>query len=85
MRVKISSNSASLIEERVVLRCDLAVGLDEVEGHFVPGLHAQERPEGDRPGQAEDLGQERGRCVLVAGVDDGVIELDGHRARDPYG
>ena len=65
-------------EERVVLSCDVAVGIGEVEGHPVVHPDDVEVAERQRSRQAEDLGQERRRLVPVASADDGVVELDGH-------
>src|SRR5581483_7286829 len=68
-------------EEGVVLVEDLAVAVvDEVECDVVVDDDAEERAEGLRLAEAQDLGQERGRDLLVPGVDDRVVELDGHAA-----
>lgn len=45
---------------------------------LVARLHAYERPKRHRGREAENLGQERSRGVLVACVDDGVIQFGGH-------
>jgi len=65
-------------EERIVLGGDLAVGVDEVERHFVARLHAHERPKRHRGREAENFGQERRGSALVACVNDSVIQLGGH-------
>jgi hypothetical protein len=65
-------------EEGVVLGGDVAVTVDEVEGDVVVDLHPEEGAEGLGLGEAEDLGHEGGRDLLVAGGDDGVIQLNGH-------
>src|SRR5688500_5912444 len=59
-------------QEGVVLHLDLLVGLEEGEGHLVRRLDVEEGPEGDRLREAEDLGIEVRRGLLVARVDDGV-------------
>jgi hypothetical protein len=66
-------------EERVVLHLDFhAFGVEERERHFVCDLHVEERAEGNRFFQCEDFGEEARRRARVAGVDDGVVQLDGH-------
>jgi hypothetical protein len=65
-------------QERVVLDLDFLVGLEEVERHLVRGLHTEKRPERHRWTEAEYLREEFGRGALVVGVNDRVVELDGH-------
>jgi hypothetical protein len=66
-------------QEGVVLHLDLhALGVEKVERHLVVHLHAEEGPEGHRFGPPEELGEELGGGTRVAGVHDGVVQLDGH-------
>jgi hypothetical protein len=65
-------------EKRVVLDDEIAVRTDEVERDAVVELHAMERPEPDRLEAPEHLGQKgRGRS-WIAGMNDRVIQVDGH-------
>src|SRR5207237_10779327 len=68
-------------EESGMLRLDLIVRIAEVERHLVRDLDAEERAEGSRLRQAEELGQEIRGFALVAHVDDGVVQLHGHGGR----
>src|SRR5690349_2509587 len=65
-------------QEGVMLRGDLPAGLAEVQRDAVIGLHDEEVPEPGGGRQAEDPGQERGRPLLVAARDDGVVQLHAH-------
>src|SRR5690606_11382578 len=66
-------------QERVVLSGDLVARRGEVEPDAVGGVDLPEVPETARRGQAEQLGEPVRRGVRVAGGDDRVVELDGHR------
>src|SRR5262245_15953853 len=66
-------------EEGVVLRSDVAVlGLQEGERDAVGGVGDEKWPEGLGRRQAEHVGQESRRPVLVATPDDRVVQLDAH-------
>src|SRR3954470_11001895 len=65
-------------QECVVLGVDWSVVVGEVQGDVVVDLYHQERAVRDRLVQAQDLGQERRRLMLVADGHDGVVQLDGH-------
>ena len=68
-------------QESVVLRFGLVVRVAEVERDVVRDFDGEEvRAERHRLRQTEDLGEEVRRLALVAHVDDGVVELDGHGA-----
>src|SRR5437879_6941798 len=70
-------------QERVVLRGDLAVDIVEVQRYAVAGLDHEERSEGGRRLQPEDLGEERRRPLLLPAPHDGVVELHAHRSTLP--
>ncbi len=59
----------------------LVAPVGEVERGPVVGLDDEERTEGHRCGQAEDLAHERGGLVLVGHADDRVVELNSHDLR----
>ena len=80
MRPKIWSNSSSPTEG-VVLRGPLALLVVEVQRHLVPHLDTEEGTERHRFRQPEQVRHEFRRGLLVARVDDGVVELD----RDGFG
>jgi hypothetical protein len=64
-----------------VLRGDLVPAtVHEVQRDAVAGLDRDERPEGRTDLQPENRGQEFGGRSLVAGRDDGVVQLDRHLA-----
>ena len=65
-------------EKGVVLRSDLPGSIQIVESDLVVDFHAHERSERDGFAEAEQLGKECGGGVLVARLDDCVIQLDGH-------
>src|SRR5512144_1890613 len=65
-------------QERLVLRRDRPVVIGEVEGDAVVQMHDEERSEGRRPVEPEDLGEERGRFLFVPGRHDRVVQLDRH-------
>ena len=68
-------------EERVVLRFGLVVRVAEIERHAVRELDGEEiGAERLRRRQSEELSEKLRRRALVAHVDDGVVELDGHGA-----
>jgi len=67
-------------EEGVVLNDELAIRPDEVEGDSVVERDGVKGPEPDRRRSPEDFGQEgRGR-LRIAGVNDRVIQFNGHVA-----
>jgi hypothetical protein len=57
-----------------VLRLHRTVDLDEVERGDLADLDDGEVPEGGRRRQAEELGDEGGRALVIVGGDDGVVE-----------
>ena len=65
-------------EEGVVLRGDGPVGSGEVKADAIGDFYGSEMSEvpGDR--QPQHVGKEGGGLVPLAGVHDGVVELDGH-------
>lgn len=64
-------------EEGVMLGLGLVNG-HVVQGHCVAQADRYEWPELVTDWEAEDVGEEPGGGVLVAGPNDGVVELDGH-------
>lgn len=66
-------------EEGVVLDGEVLVGDDVGQGHMVVELDIPERPEPYRRRAAEHLGEEGCRHQWVAGMNDGVVQFDGHR------
>src|SRR5690606_29147841 len=66
-------------QERVVLGGDLVARRGEVESDAVGGVDLPEVTEAARRGKAEQLGEPVRRGVRIAGSEDRVIELDGHR------
>jgi hypothetical protein len=75
IRPKISSNSASLTSERVVLDGQLFVRADEIQADRIACVHDLKRPERARRGEAQDLRQEgRGRQI-VARMHNRMIQL----------
>ena len=66
-------------EEGVVLRIRRAVVIGEIERDIVVNLHDEKRTERCGFGEAEDLGQESGRFLLVPDADDRMVQLDAHQ------
>ena len=65
-------------QERVVLGPDVVTGVDERECDLVGSRHLDERTPSVRGRQAEDLGEELGRTLVVTRVHDRVIEANCH-------
>ncbi|OLT04931.1 hypothetical protein BJF90_20975 [Pseudonocardia sp. CNS-004] len=65
-----------------MLRHHVTLGVEEVEADAVGQLQHGERAERSRRGQPEHLADEPGLGVLVVGVDDGVVQFDGHAHQD---
>src|SRR5579885_3071569 len=65
-------------QERIMLRLDLPAGIDEIQGQFVADRDQGKGTEEDRRREAEDLAQEQGRGLPVAGRHDRMIELGCH-------
>ena len=64
-----------------MLLLDLVIGVAEIERHAVRELDGEEiRAERLRRRQPEEPGEKLRRLALVAHVDDGVVQLDGHGA-----
>ena len=66
-------------EECVVLWIRRAVVVGEIERDIVVNLHDEKRTERCGFGEAEDLGQESGRLLLVPDADDRMVQLDAHQ------
>jgi hypothetical protein len=66
-------------EEGVVLWIRRAVVIGEVERDIVVDLHDEKRTERCGFRQAENLGQEGGRFLLVPDADDRMVQLDAHQ------
>src|SRR5207244_1510917 len=64
-------------EEGVVLRREVVLVVHVVEGDSA-NLYGDERAALVADGKVGDAAEEGGAGLLVAGVDDGVVELDGH-------
>jgi hypothetical protein len=66
-------------EEGVVLWIRRTVVVGEIERDIVVDLHDEKGTERRGFGEAEDLGQEGGRFLLVPDADDRMVQLDAHQ------
>lgn len=65
-------------QEGIVLRVNFGIGLVKVERDIIVELDDQEWSKSAGSGQAQDIGEEYCRHLLIAAPDDGVIKLNAH-------